>query len=95
MILDLLPGIRRMQYLTFSLRSESLDKNLAVIERGNNFLQQGNSKMAVVTVLEYITKEKEVALKTLENGLDMITSGLKNDYGDKAMTWPPFTTEGR
>lgn len=72
MILDLLPGVRRMQYLTFTLRSESLYENLEVIERGNGYLQQGDSNMAVETVFEYITKEKEVALKTLETGLQII-----------------------
>ncbi len=78
MILDLLPSVRRMQYLTFTLRSESLYENLQIVERGNAYLQQGNREMAVETVNEYLTKEKEVALKTLDAGRDLINQRMKD-----------------
>ncbi len=76
MILDLLPSVRRMQYLTFTLRSESLYENLEVVERGNACLQKGEREKAVETVIEYITKEKEVALNTLEAGLQIINKQM-------------------
>lgn len=78
MIMDLLPSVRRMQYLTFTLRSDSLYENLEVVERGNDYLQQGNDKMAVETVIEYISKEKAVALKTLETGRDRSNQQMKD-----------------
>jgi len=69
MIMDLIPGVRRMQFLTFFLRSDTLWENLEIVERGNAYLQDRNGEMAVHTVIEYITKEKEVALQTLRQGL--------------------------
>lgn len=75
MIMDLLHGVRRMQFLTLSLRSENLEENLEILERGNSYLQKGNGEMAVSTVIEYICKEKEVAVKTLKQGLHLIAAG--------------------
>jgi DNA-binding GntR family transcriptional regulator len=76
MILDLMPSLRRMQYLTFSLRGDILAENLEIIERGNGYLQQGSAEMAVNTVIEYITKEKAVALDTIETQLQTINQRL-------------------
>ncbi|MFZ5564684.1 MAG: GntR family transcriptional regulator [Thermodesulfobacteriota bacterium] len=73
MIMDLLHGVRRMQFLTLSLRSENLEENLEILERGNRYLQNNDGKMAVKTVIEYVAKEKNVAMKTLKQGLHLIT----------------------
>lgn len=83
MIFDLLPSVRRMQYLTFTLRSESLYENLEVVERGNVYLQKGDREKAVETVIEYIAKEKEVALKTLEAGLQIINKQMDDPSAGK------------
>ena len=83
MILDLLPSVRRMQYLTFTLRSESLYENLEIVKRGNAYLQKGDREKAVETVIEYIAKEKEVALKTLEAGLQSISKQMYEPAADK------------
>ena len=82
MIFDLLPSVRRMQYLTFTLRRESLYENLEVVERGNAHLQKGDREKAVETVIEYIAKEKEVALKTLETGLQVINKQMDKPPAD-------------
>lgn len=79
MILDLIPGVRRMQFLTFFLRSDNLAENLEIVARGNGYLQEHNSEMAINTVIEYITKEKEVALQTLRDGfLDFSSDATHN-----------------
>lgn len=95
LILDLLPGVRRMQFLTFSLRSESLYDNLEIVERGNAYLQQGDIKRAVDTVVEYITKEKEVAFKTLDAGLQSINNPMKDNPAGKTKAPSVKTNEQR
>lgn len=69
MILDLLPSIRRMLFLTFHLRADRLDDNLKIIQKGNQYLQNGNGEMAVNTVIEYLEHEKAFAMEALEAGL--------------------------
>ncbi|MFP4444898.1 MAG: GntR family transcriptional regulator [Desulfosudaceae bacterium] len=72
MVMDLIPGIQRMQFLTFFLRSDHLWENLEVVERGNSYLQSHDGEMAVQTVIEYITKEKKVALETLREDMGVM-----------------------
>ena len=71
MIMDIMPCIRRMQFLSFSVRSENLEENLEIVQRGNSYLQNGDGEMAVNTVMEYVTKEKTEGLKILKMGLHL------------------------
>jgi len=75
MIMDLLHGVRRMQFLALSLRSENLEENLEILERGNRYLQTNDGEMAVNTVIEYVAKEKNVSVKTLNQGLHLMAGG--------------------
>jgi DNA-binding GntR family transcriptional regulator len=69
MILDLLPSIRRMQFLTFHLRADRLEENLKIVQKGNQYLQKDNGEMAINTVIEYMDQEKAFALEALHSGL--------------------------
>lgn len=68
MIFDLLPSIRRIQFLTFQLRGDDLEENLKIVQKGNGYLQKGDGNMAVKTLVEYLDQEKAFATKAIADG---------------------------
>ncbi len=77
MIFDLLPSIRRLQYMTFQLRAHRLAENLQIVQKGNGYLQKGDGPMAVNTVIEYLEQEKSFALEAFRDG----RLGLRSESG--------------
>jgi DNA-binding GntR family transcriptional regulator len=63
MIHELLPNVRRLIYASFSIRKETLARNVAVVMTGNRYLQERNAKMAEITVTDYINKARAFALE--------------------------------
>lgn len=60
---ELLPNVRRLIYASFSIQKEALERNVAVVMIGNQYLQERNAKMAEETVTDYIKKAKAFALE--------------------------------
>lgn len=67
-IYDLLPNIRRIQFQLFHLRSDNLEENLKIMQKGNYYVQNRNAEMSATTVIEYMENEKDFAMQATENG---------------------------
>ncbi len=63
LIHELLPNVRRLIYASFSIQKETLERNVAVVMTGNQYLQERNAKMAELEVTDYIKKAKAFALE--------------------------------
>jgi DNA-binding GntR family transcriptional regulator len=62
MVQELLPSVKRIIYASFSTRNVALEKNAAVLIKGNKYLQKRNAKMAEKTVIDYIERAKAFAV---------------------------------
>jgi DNA-binding GntR family transcriptional regulator len=63
LIQELLPNVQRLIYASFSIQKETLEKNMAAVMTGNQYLQERNAKMAEMEVSHYIEKAKAFALE--------------------------------
>lgn len=62
LVLELMPNVRRVLYISFALNADDLKKNVEMVLTGNRFVQTKNTEMAEQTINSYMMKAKEFVI---------------------------------